>query len=115
MSQQNARPEAPQPALTPEEWRKLQLWNAGKLPGGRVRGMVVLDLPDDHRPGAAACALFGQPWGFTQADVAKLIEYAEWLQGHAEGTADERDGKHFRSLASRIASLLPPVGPPQTP
>ena len=56
-------------ALTPREWATLKLWNAGKLVGGKVRGSVVLSLADDYRHAAAACALFGKPYGFTQNDV----------------------------------------------
>jgi len=94
------------PALTPEEWRLTLLWAKGKLPGGKVRGMCVLDLPPEHQHGAAALALHGQPFGFAQMDVSGLREVAKFLRlaGHL-GTAMVED------LAARIEALLPPEAP----
>ena len=88
------------PALTPEEWRLARLWHAGKMPGGKVRGMVVLDLPETHRHGAAAVALYGQPFGFTREDVEALRGLAADLHPYNEP---------FYSLADRIEALLPPT------
>lgn len=96
------------PALTPEEWRLVKLWNAGKMPGGKVRGMVVLDLPDEHRHGAAACALHDQPFGFTWEDVDDLNELLaayDWDSIHGE--EQERQDRIPRLIA-KIAALLPP-------
>jgi len=97
-----------EPALTPSEWRLLRLWNAGKMPGGRVRGMVVLGLPESHKHGAAACALYGQPFGFTHEDIeilrtmsttADASDYAGWL------------AEPLTSIADRLEALLPPKTP----
>lgn len=95
--------ETTQPALTAEEWRLLKLWTAGKMPGGKVRGMVVLDLPDSHRHGAAACALYGEPYGFTQEDVEALRDAFFVLTEHGG------DSGSIGHIADRIAALLPPT------
>ena len=88
-------------ALTPREWATLKLWNAGKPIGGKVRGKVVLDLADDQRHAAAACALFGQSYGFTQDDVRRLRGAAAFRW--------EDDGfrKALLSIADRLDMLLP--------
>lgn len=87
-------------ALTEREWHLVKLWAANKMPGGRVRGMVVLDLPDDHRRGAAAVALYNEPYGFTHADVRGLRMLAAAHIGIFEGSLNK--------LADRIEALLPP-------
>jgi hypothetical protein len=106
-----------QPALTPDEWRVLTLRNAGKPVGGKVRGQVVRDLPPDHQHGAAACALYGQPFGFTQEDVQALetavfaIERAgsqfDCSAADCDITMAERDAA--ARVVAKIRALLPPA------
>ncbi len=91
-----------EPALTPEEWRLARLWHAGKMPGGKVRGMVVLDLPETHRHGAAALALYGQPFGFTREDIGELDDVVEIAEN--EGFSCDA----VRRIRDRIEALLPP-------
>jgi len=103
------------PALTPEEWRLTLLWAKGKLPGGKVRGMCVLDLPPEHQHGAAALALHAQPFGFSRLDVATLLNALSCLRGALCGFPEdepaERDRIALISLAARIEALLPPEAP----
>lgn len=101
-------PLAPQPALTESEWRTLKLWSVGKMIGGKVRGMVVLDLPDAYKHGAAACALYGEPFGFTQADVDLL----QTLMRMAAFQFRDTTAVQLSDLSLRIAALLPPADVP---
>jgi hypothetical protein len=94
------------PALTERDWRTLRLWKAGKMPGGHVRGMVVLDLPESHIHGAAACALYGEPFGFQRLDVEILRQIAPFVVGSSIAQPDLRAWAH--GLAARIGALLPP-------
>ncbi len=95
------------PALTEAEWRTVKLWSAGKMIGGKVRGMVVLDLPETHKAGAAACALYGQPFGFT-VDDAELLENMAATYS-IRGALSRALVAELDSLASRIRALLPPA------
>lgn len=107
-AQQPRNQKAIPPALTPDEWRLLDLWLCGKMPGGKVRGIVVLDLPyAHHHPAMAvanACLPDGDPRKITREDV-KIAEQAagvledEW--GLQEGPA--------HNLAAKLAALLPPA------
>lgn len=84
---------------------------------GERRPMLVIhwNLASDRiaigdRHALAALALHGQPFGFTQEDVDLLTrsaEYYDWLvkQKYLD------DAEKFRSLAARIAALLPPEAP----
>lgn len=91
-------PEPFRPALTPEEWAavdpKADEW-------WENRHAETLS-----RHEAAARALHGQPFGFTWADVRllrSLISFAPYaFSEHAE---------QLRSIATRIAALLPPEEP----
>jgi hypothetical protein len=89
------------PALTEQEWRFVKLWAAGKMISGHARGMVVNDLPDSQKHGAAAQALYGQPFGFTRGHWdairrAAMMDTGGVLRPLLEEAAD------------RIAALLPP-------
>lgn len=93
------------PALTSREWETLRLWKAGKMIGGHVRGSTVLSLSDDLAHGAAACALYGQPFGFTREDVELLL--GPW-PAEVDYDAKYEYSRRTRALAARIAALLPP-------
>jgi hypothetical protein len=58
-------------------------------------------VPPPARAALAAFALAGQPFGFTNADVAALRRAAEAVQDPATATA-------LREIAERVAALLPP-------
>lgn len=91
-----------EPAMTPEEWEDVEPVPADEgyddaiyslaSPGLTLRGLHAL----------AARALFGQPFGFTRADVELLRELAtpqgDWY----------REDERLVDLADRIAALLPP-------
>lgn len=69
----------------------------------------------DERHGLAALCLYGQTFGFTQEDVDALNTWGlvtDWFGTEAELKAElaKRDAT-IRSLASRIAALLPPLPP----
>ncbi len=68
--------------------------------------MVVNDLPESHNHGAAAQALYGQPFGFTCKDVELLRIFARTAgrMGAIPACIDAT------SLANRIEALLPPEG-----
>lgn len=94
------------PALTPEEWAK----------GGRGwRHGAVINAEDRHA--VAAVCLYGQPFGFTRADVAFLQSLAAWhhkqTYGKAAGWRQSvlSEVVELRNLADRIAALLPPETP----
>ena len=90
------------PALTADEWRLLNFWLVGKMPGGKVRGMVVMDLPPDHQLGAMAvanaCLPDDSPYKITRADV-DLVRSSVDRAGYPETLID---------LADKLAALLPP-------
>ena len=94
------------PALTPEEWLEY-------APLDRPLAHYAPALANDNAHGAAALALYGQPYGFTWDDYYELLDNAHEVErdcGPPELLAPER--KHqvdaLRSLAARIAALLPP-------
>lgn len=117
-----------QPALTPEqwdkrekehkidgpwwEWRVVSAKNGGLYIGGssayESRGDYDASVPEEDRHAVAALALYGQPFGFTHADVKFLSEEA-W------GFLDEGAINHRRrvmlDIANRIYALLPPEAP----
>ena len=83
------------PALTAEEWAKVEF----------------PPLPRDPRDHAlAALCLYGQPFGFTPEDVALLLDLAEVVDNplgmDLRGGKEEFEG--VLSIAARIAALLPP-------
>jgi hypothetical protein len=72
-------------------------------------GVIVMNrahdrvlIPPPARAALAAFALVGQPFGFTQEDVAVVRQAAERLASDAIGVA-------LRGLADRLAALLPPA------
>jgi hypothetical protein len=105
-------PDSITPALTADQWRhagsarEIHVYEAGivHVMAGRVPGVVgenavALALPDD-RHGLAALCLYRQPFGFTWEDVEFLGMMAQ--------ASDPMFGNFARSLADRIAALLPP-------
>lgn len=109
-----------EPALTPEEWVDGRItfpeptsisadeWDLAyrRHPSGEVVWEYVNEGCDrgksvDRPHAMAALCLFGQPFGFTQEDVAALL-YT--LDDAAKCGTDEK----LASIAARIAALLPP-------
>lgn len=128
-------PRAPHPALTAAQWtqRTVQYFDhpdaelpavAIELDDQHLRGVGTLTIegygrsdqafafkaPERHA--LAALCLYGQEFGFTQADVDLLTFVArdEW-------NGDEMEiGRALLSIANRIAALLPPrVAPGDSP
>ncbi len=105
------------PALSEAEWRDMP--DCGRV---EPRGELPLYFPSRH--GIAAVNLHGQNFGFTDDDI-RLLEFAAVS---CEGTRLDQDteegrlaqflydshAKGYRSLLSRIASLLPPPSPGPT-
>ena len=109
-----------EPALTPEEWRTAKLWLAGKMIGGKVRGSVVLDLPDKHTPAALALANAAlpdtDPRKITREWVADIRERADDLAGEiAEWVGDSPRTEAQIARLRRIADALESYLPPETP
>lgn len=108
------------PALTPEEWAKLEHRGIRLEPSGAIRMEMAKTILDQEppfisfgsswRPGIAALALHGQPFGFTW-EIHDAIEAAIMDWETEAGEMDERQRKEFaamnRGLAA-IAALLPP-------
>ncbi len=94
-----------QPALTREQWLRhirasleQDLEYAGEELGG--------DAGPVSPHGLAALSLYGKEYGFTWEDVDTLLSHAEF---NARTTRDYRpDEDPLRSLAARVARLLPP-------
>jgi len=110
------------PALTAEEWAVREKVSANGrnyvteqdyTRGGSAPMVYVGDKYEsgecipELRHALAALALHGQPFGFTREDVNELLLYA---QGWDRGSLEEQDEikAHLRSVAARIAALLPP-------
>lgn len=100
------------PALTAEEWVRF-----GEFSSLNPQRFVDLTRHsgERHRHGTAALCLYGQPYGFTQEDVvllAKLDKGNDYAEGDRFGVIDEEitpeESVRLRSLARRIAALLPP-------
>ena len=110
------------PALTPDEWREMEieshyglaatslrvdhkgrLFARSTMPGEEGESVVLNEAVDAGRvlPAVAALCLYGQPFGFSQADVELLREEAARM--------DFNWGSGLRSIADRIAALLPPA------
>lgn len=94
------------PALTPQEWLKY-------APLDRTLSHHVPAVANDNAHGAAALALHGQPYGFTWDDHDELVDSAHEIErdcGPPEFLVPERKRQvdALRSLAARIAALLPP-------
>lgn len=95
------------PALTPEEWRS-------HAPLDRTLAQFAPDVARDNAHGAAALALHGQPYGFTWDDYYELIDQAHEIEHDHGGDLMFPERQHqvdaLRSIAARIAALLPPRG-----
>lgn len=97
------------PALSAEEWADVASdpdWWAAEADGlGRVAGECLESRTDaERRHAAAALALHGQPFGFTQEDVELLrTSIAE----DEDGCFDQTRTAMLKGLADRIAALLP--------
>lgn len=104
-----------QPALSEKEWELHHLWAAGKLIGGKLPGGPELPMPKNAHALAARC-LHGQPFGFDWTDVDAIrsavqdtVAAADFLDANAKDTkATKARVAHLKSLADRIAALLPP-------
>lgn len=114
------REEPPHPALTAGEWVEARApihdryceeaevaeGSEGKLHIGC--GHIGVTVQQADRAKLAALALHGQPFGFTQADVERLMGLARWLQDRAPEDLWFVGSGDIRDLANRIAALLPP-------
>lgn len=98
------------PALTEKEW----------VVAPDIEHLMTFEIASDILPegiigrhGAAALALYGQPFGFTQEDVRELRSvYNAYMSGDW-GNFSESDPWviAIKSLADRISALLPPEEP----
>lgn len=120
------------PALTPEQWKDLNgpmffygasrddgcsfVYFDGEAPDGLSISLAAkkgtpeqerfpIELPHEDRHALAALALYGQPFGFTQGDVAMLFGIAHHFQAFP---GDRAYTDRIAGLAKRIAALLPP-------
>jgi hypothetical protein len=112
------------PALTPEEWERTRVDRIDRDdltiqrydgPGTRLfvtRRRDRFDqvvVADDDMHALAALALYGQPFGFTQEDVAFLRTRC-FFASHGIGCMEEGVGPcRYCDIANRIESLLPPT------
>lgn len=106
-------------ALTPEEWaqklvKRDEVWAELSTEGDvevyrwpSADWNPRADAPPALRHALAALCLYGQPFGFTREDVEGLSRRAENEEdvSHMMGG---RGASSLRSLATRIAALLPP-------
>ena len=96
------------PALTVEQWRAFL-----RLPRPVIRILPHPDVQDYEihdaaRHEVAAVALYGQPFGFTHDDIQHL-HWAANLQDRLGVRDAGWTANNLRSLADRIAALLPPT------
>lgn len=107
------------PALTAEEWRAALRDRAGMAAAIQKAWGNETVRENDHA--LAALALIYQPFGFTREDVEMCRSEAEAAQYEAmklerlaqespgfDSSGDRAQERAWRSLASRIAALLPP-------
>jgi hypothetical protein len=112
------------PALTPEEWAKLEAftdrwrhvarlaeWLETSNAPSLFKEVAKKAVTDPHT--RAALSLLGQPFGFTHADVKLLRDTA---LGYESGDFVSQKygieiGAQHRELADRLAALLPPQTP----
>lgn len=90
------------PALTPEQW-ELQRQIGPKHEEGHAGDFL-------HQ--MAALFLHGQPFGFTWADVDAIRDLLAEHEGDSFHPLPQDERDRVRSLADRIAALLPPREPP---
>ena len=121
-----------QPALTSEQWEHKalapdrigrtthwHLWGDDLEREKDCNGYnETVSIWSEERHAIAALALHDRPYGFTHDDVALLQraenDEAQWAysyRGAGNGIAERHDQRAaaYRSLASRIAALLPPA------
>jgi len=105
------------PVLTAEEWARAGIASSPERGLAIKNTLDMDDAPDFH--GAAALALYGQPFGFTQEDV-KDERNAERdcmeLARQAQDRGDELErykyvgrARRHKEPADRIEALLPPA------
>lgn len=98
---------ADRPSLSVEKFRDLFIGRPTRNMSVRIRGDHVQLVEADECHALAALALHGQPFGFTHEDVYLLEDEARW---YAERQLpDVKQAAALRSLAARIAALLPPT------
>jgi hypothetical protein len=120
------------PALTTEEWvaKRVDLGHGTHadtqdctglgyyLDGGPVYAIGYegcdRDEPVERPHALAAFCLYGQPYGFSHEDVAKLRAMPDNPGPDYTGYASIDDGAWFASLIARITALLPPSEPDGT-
>jgi hypothetical protein len=92
--------------MSPGGWEiALKRLNAGESWIGALLNVCGFKESAGHV--AAAVALYGEPFGFTREDLTALRDAAEEL-GAMSDSYDARLAAPLRSLAARIAALLPP-------
>lgn len=108
------------PALSPEEWRRGEVHEGKEWWGCNIyadEDSIEFDDGIDPQHGAgfrerrhavAALALYGQPYGFTWADVDLLRGTAAGYESGDWGNGLEEHARACHHLAARIADLLPP-------
>ena len=103
-------PDPMKPALTAEEWASEIANTYFPLEDRMWWAADEADLPyGGHRHALAALALHGQPFGFNDEDRAMLYLFADTLG--ARGVHESHVAR-CKSLADRIAALLPPEPAP---
>ena len=104
-------PDQHPPALTPAEWQRREVDRPPRAITDRngvlkVHGIgTSVIIPDEFRHPLAALCLDGQPFGFVPEELARLRVLIKELE--YEGDAWAGDVTFLRSLADRIAALLP--------
>jgi hypothetical protein len=100
------------PALDAEEWLEygadrtvLRDFAMGKRPWGPRRRY----RDEEKLHAVAAMSLYGQPFGFKQADV-QLLEDEAVNYARRGAPSDLKRAATLRALAQRIAALIPPPG-----
>ncbi len=103
------------PALTASEWDEVSRaqngeYNMAPMIYGHVAALKGTTIPQLQRLDAvAALCLHNQPYGFTHEDVRTLRAAGEESEAFYDGY--DANTARLRSLASRIAALLPPEKP----
>lgn len=72
-------------------------------------GFDAVAFSGKQRHALAALALYGQPFGFTEADVMALLTIS--VRGSVMRELSLKERQQLDSIALRIAALLPPSEP----